>query len=151
LIDQALVTPDGPARAAIYQQLQEIYYNDCPSYPATIPQGRRWCQYWVKGWYYDALYPSTYFPCVYKYDDCWFDVSGTTSVIQDGIINMRDISYLILHFNARAPIPGGTPDTKWVGIYGNGCVDPYGDPKTNMRDISGAILHFNHKNNTLTP
>jgi peptide/nickel transport system substrate-binding protein len=151
LIDQAFVTADGPARQALYQQLQLIYYNDAPSFPLTIPQGRRWCQYWVKGWYYDALYPATYIPSVYKYDDCWFDVSGTTPAVQDGVINMRDISWLILHFNARAPIPGSTPDSKWVGTYGNGGVDPYGDRKCNMRDISGAILHFNHKNGTLTP
>jgi len=151
LIDTALVTTDGPARQALYQQLQMIYYNDCPSYPITIPQGRRWCQFWVKGWYFDSLYPASYIPSLGKYDDCWFDVSGTTPGVSEGIVNMRDISYLILHFNARAPIPGTVTDPKWVGIYGNGGVDPYGDRKTNMRDISGAILHFNHKNNTLTP
>ena len=90
-------------------------------------------------------------PSVYKYDDCWYDVSGPTAGVQEGIISMRDFSYLILHFGAKASIPGSTPDIKWVGTYGNGCVDPYGDRVCNMRDITNAILHFNHKNNTLTP
>lgn len=154
LIDEALVTADGPARQAVYQQLQVIYYNDCPSIPITIPQGRRWCQYWVKGWYYDALYPATYIASVYKYDDPWFDVAGPApnTKISDGIVNMRDIFYLVLSFNAKAPVPGVAADPKWVGTYsGNGGVDPYGDRISNMRDIFGAVLSFNAKNNTLTP
>ncbi|HUW49182.1 MAG TPA: hypothetical protein VMW36_10610, partial [Patescibacteria group bacterium] len=69
----------------------------------------------------------------------------------DGIVNMRDIQYLIIHFNAKPTVPE-KPDPKWVGVYGaNGAVDPYGDRTCNMRDIQGAILHFNHKQNTSTP
>jgi peptide/nickel transport system substrate-binding protein len=151
LIEQAFTTSDGPNRAKMYADLESIYIADCPSVPIPSPTGRRWCQYWVKGWYFDALYPATYMPSVYKYDDCWFDVGGSTPGIQDGIVNMRDITYLILHFNAKASIPGVAPDPKWVETYGNGCVDPYGDGTCNMRDLTGAIIHFNHKNNTLTP
>jgi ABC-type oligopeptide transport system substrate-binding subunit len=151
LIDLALATADGLARQTLYQQLQQIYINDCPSFPLYQSYGRRWCQYWVKGWYHDALYPATYIPSVYKYDDCWFDVTGTTVSIQDGIVNMREIAYLIAHYNAQAPVPGKPVGPKWVGTYGNGGVDPSGDRLSNMRDILGAILHFNHKNNTLTP
>jgi hypothetical protein len=65
---------------------------------------------------------------------------------------MRDIQYLIIRFNAKAPRTGQPLDSKWVGVYGaNGAVDPYGDRTCNMRDIQGAILHFGHQNNTLTP
>jgi peptide/nickel transport system substrate-binding protein len=151
LIDRAFTTIDGPDRAKMYADLEAIYMSDCPSLPTPTPTGRRWCQYWVKGWYYNAMYSGTYVPSVYKYDDCWYDVSGPPIGFQDGIIGMRDISYLIIHFGAKAPIAGRPVDPKWVGTYGNGCVDPYGDRQTNMRDISRAILHFNHKNNTLTP
>ena len=152
LVEQALLTPDGSARQALYNQLAQIYYNDCPSVPIVIPHGRQWCWYWVKGWYYNALYPSTYYYTIWKQDDCWFDVSGPTVGVSDGIVNMRDSNYLLQHFNARAPIPGQPPDPKWVGVYGaNGCVDPSGDRICNMRDIQGCILHFNHKNNTGTP
>jgi ABC-type transport system substrate-binding protein len=154
LIEKAFTTPDGPDRAKMYADLEFIYLVDCPSFPIPTPTGRLWCQHWVKGWYYNAMYPSgsiQYIPSVYKYDDCWYDVSGQTPNIQDGIVNMRDITYLILHFNAKASISGSTPDPKWVDTYGNGGVDPYGDRVCNMRDIANAILHFNHKNNTLTP
>jgi peptide/nickel transport system substrate-binding protein len=152
LIDQAVLTPDGPARAALYRQLQEIYYEDCPSFPVNIPRGRRFCQYWVKGWYFDAVYPSTYFYTIWKQDDCWGDVSGATAGVSDGANNMFDIAWLIAHFNGGAPVPGYPIDPKWVGVYGaNGAVDTYGDRKCNMKDIAFNIAHFNHKMNTNTP
>jgi peptide/nickel transport system substrate-binding protein len=146
LIDQALSTPDGPARAALYKQLQQIYYNDAPFLPIDIPIGRRWCWYWVKGWYYNALYPAQYYYSMYKEDTCWYNISGPTPGVPDDVTNMRDVTYLLLHFNAKAPEPGKAPDPRWVGTYGVGGVDPYGDRVCNMRDVTFTILHFNHRN-----
>jgi hypothetical protein len=157
LVDLALVTPDGSDRAKMYADLENVYMNDCPSLPLPTPTGRRWCQYWVKGWYYNVLYPSSYFSSSYFYtmwkqDDCWYDASGPTLGVSDGIVNMRDIYWLLRAFNAKAPMPGMPLDVRWVGVYGaNGAVDPDGDRLSNMRDIQGAILHFNHKYDTLTP
>jgi len=75
-----------------------------------------------------------------------------TMGVSDGVVNMRDIQYLIMHFNAKAPIPGKPLDSKWVGVYGaNGAVDPDGDRLSNMRDIQGTIIDFNHRMNTTTP
>ena len=143
---------DPRARAALYYQLQMICYQDCPSFPINNLRGRRFCQYWVKGWYYNALYPSTYYYILWKEDDCWYDVSGSTPGVSDGIVNMKDTAYLVAHFNAHAPVPGLPLDPKWVGVYGaNGAVDPYGDRGSNMKDIAGAIQHFNHKINTGKP
>jgi peptide/nickel transport system substrate-binding protein len=146
IIDMALKTPDGPARAALYKELQQIYYNDAPFLPIDIPIGRRWCWYWVKGWYYNALYPAQYYYSMYKEDTCWYNISGPTPGVPDDVTNMRDVTYLLLHFNAKAPEPGKAPDPKWVGTYGVGGVDPYGDRVCNMRDVTFTILHFNHRN-----
>jgi peptide/nickel transport system substrate-binding protein len=155
LIDNAVNTPDGPQRAAIYNQLEHKYIDDCPSIPLAQPLARMWMNYWVKGWYYNPLTSSPqsgYYYSIWKYDDCWFDNGGPTPSVSDGTVGMRDISFLILHFNAKAPDPTKPLDLKWVSVYGaNGCIDPHGDRTCNMRDIQGAILHFNHKNNTLTP
>ena len=118
----------------------------------NLPEMTKWLWYWVKGWYYNPMYPGDYYYPIWKTDDCWFDVSGLPPGVSDGIVNMRDIQYLIMRFNAKAPVPGVAPDPRWVGVYGaNGCVDPSGDRTCNMRDVQGAILHFNHKQNTLTP
>jgi hypothetical protein len=141
----AIKTPDGPARAALYRELQQIYYNDAPFLPIDIPIERRWQWYWVKGWYYNPLYPGDYYYSMYKEATCWYDISGTTRGIPDGVTNMRDIVYLILHFMAEAPKPGKPVDPRWVGTYGVGGVDPYGDRICNMRDVTYAILHFMHK------
>jgi hypothetical protein len=152
LVDEEVLTPDGPERQDLYNQLQLIFYNDCPSFPIGNPRVRFWCQYWVKGWYYNAMYPGASYYTMWKTDDCWYDCSGTPIGISDGKVDMKDIAYLIVHFGARAPIPGLLVDPWWVGVYGaNGCVDPYGDRTSDMKDIAGAIQHFNHRNNTLTP
>ena len=152
LIDTAVNTPDGPQRAALYTELEHTYINDCPSIPLAQPLIRIWMKYWVKGYYYNALAPSCDYYRMWKYDNCWYDNSGPTRGVSDGIQSMRDIQYLIACFNAKAPDPTKPLDLKWVGVYGaNGCIDPYGDRRCNMRDIQGAITHFNHKNNTLTP
>jgi peptide/nickel transport system substrate-binding protein len=152
LIDLALVTPDGSDRAKMYADLENIYINNCPSFPLDQPYIRRWCQYWVKGWYYNALYPGDYYYTMWKMDNCWFNNTGPTNGVSDGICAMRDIQRLIARFNAKAPRPGVAHDARWNGNYGaNGGVDPSGDRTCNMRDIQGAIRHFNHKMNTSTP
>jgi peptide/nickel transport system substrate-binding protein len=145
IIDLALKTPDGPDRAALYKELQQIYYNDVPFLPIDIPIGRRWCWYWVKGWYYNALYPAQYYYSMYKENTCWYNISGPTPGVPDDVTNMRDVTYLLLHFNAKAPEPGKPVDPRWVGTYGVGGVDPYGDRVCNMRDVTFTILHFNHR------
>ena len=152
LVDRAVLTPDGPARQSLYSQLQQIFHDDCPAFPMNTPCRRFWCQYWVKGWYFDAMYPGAFYYTMWKADDCWYDVSGPTPGVSDGVCTMRDIAYLIAYFNAKAPVAGQPLDPKWVGVYGaNGCVDPSGDRICNMKDIAGAVMHFNHHQNTGTP
>lgn len=146
LIELALNTPDtDPNRAIYYADLDDIYIMDCPGFPIAQSLGRRWQKYWVKGWYYNPMYPSDYYYHLYKEDTCWFDISGSTPGQSDGVCNARDLTWLILHFNAKPPAPG-FDDPKWVGTYGWGGVDPYGDRICNARDVTWAILHFNHAN-----
>jgi hypothetical protein len=60
------------------------------------------------------------------------DVSGSTQGAYDGIVNMRDISYTIMHFNTRPNSSNWKPNT-----------DVNDDSVVNMRDISIAVLNFN--------
>jgi hypothetical protein len=60
------------------------------------------------------------------------DVSGPTQGVYDKIVNMRDISYMILLFNTRPSSPNWNPN-----------VDVNDDGVVNMRDIQIAILNFN--------
>jgi hypothetical protein len=60
------------------------------------------------------------------------DVSGPTVGVYDKTVNMRDIQYMILLFNAK---PGST---NW-----NPNADVNNDGVVNMRDIQIAIINFN--------
>jgi parallel beta-helix repeat protein len=60
------------------------------------------------------------------------DVSSSTQGVYDGIVNMRDIQYMILLFNAKPSSP------KW-----NPNADVNNDLVVNMRDINIAIMNFN--------
>jgi len=153
LIDLALKTPDtNPNRAIYYADLDDIYLMDCPSFPIAQPLGRRWQKYWVKGWYYNPLYPYNsydYYYRLYKEDACWADITGQTANVPDGMCNMRDIGYICGCFGAKAPDPAKVPpqDPKWGnGTYGAGCADVYGDRRVDMRDIGFACAHFGHTN-----
>jgi len=149
LIELAIKVPDGPDRAKLYADLDDIYLTDCPSLPLAEPLGRAWRQYWVKGWYYNGLYPALYYYHLYKEDACWCDVTGLVPGVPDGTTNMRDIGYIAAHFGARAPDTSKTPiyDPRWApGAYGAGGADVYGDRKVDMRDVGLACAHFLHKN-----
>jgi len=154
LIDLAVKTPDGPERAAMYSDLDQIFVADVPDIPIAQGLGRRWTWYWVKGWYYNALYPSQYYYKLYKENACWADVTGPLASYlpnqpaqnyPEGVDNMRDIGYIANHFGAKAPDPAKTPpyDNKWApGVYGAAGADVYGDRKIDMRDIGFAAAHF---------
>ena len=60
------------------------------------------------------------------------DVSGPTSGVYDGTVNMRDISYLIIRFNTKPNSANWNPNA-----------DINNDATVNMRDISIGILNFN--------
>jgi peptide/nickel transport system substrate-binding protein len=145
LVSSAVKTPDGPARAAIYAELQQKYIDDVPSFPLSQPMDRRWQKYWVKGWYYNPLYPSQYYYGMYKDQACWGDATGPSVGVPDGVCGMRDVGYVAGHFGARAPENARVPpyDSKWApGVYSAAGADVYGDRKVDMRDIGFECAHF---------
>jgi peptide/nickel transport system substrate-binding protein len=66
LIDGGILMADGPERNATYQELQLIYHQDAVSLPIMQAVGRRWQRDWVRGWYYNELYPGAYCYDIYK-------------------------------------------------------------------------------------
>jgi len=145
LLDLAIKTEDGAERALLYAELEQIYIDDCPSFPIVQPLGRRWCKYWVKGWYHNALYPSDYYYHLYKYNECWCSVTGVEFGVPDGVCAMRDINFICSHFGASPPDPLLGYDPLWApGTYGYAGCDVYGDRKVDMRDIGLACAHFGH-------
>jgi len=71
-----------------------------------------------------------------QYTPLTADMSGPTPGIPDGVVNMRDIAYIIAHFNT---VPNSTNWDPTCDIYGpNGVPDGI----VNMRDIAYAVACF---------
>jgi peptide/nickel transport system substrate-binding protein len=148
LIDLAVKTPDGATRGGMYADLDTIYLKDDPSLPIVQPVGRRFCKYWVRGWYYNALYPSQYYYKMYKENTPWADVTSATVGRSDGVVDMRDIGYIASAYGSQAPDPAVLPPYRsplWApGTYGYGGADVYGDRVIDMRDIGFVASHFGY-------
>ena len=66
LINAAMVEVDYTVRKNMYWELQSRYWHQVPSFPLVQPFGRRFARDFVKGWYYNALYPGLYAYDLYK-------------------------------------------------------------------------------------
>ncbi|MBC7189323.1 ABC transporter substrate-binding protein [Candidatus Aerophobetes bacterium] len=58
LIARGIRTVDPEKRRSIYYQLQWIYHEDVPSVPLYQELLRHYERDWVKGWYYNPIYPN---------------------------------------------------------------------------------------------
>jgi hypothetical protein len=144
LIDEGIRTPDGPARAQIYSQIQQLAIDDCPSAALATATGRHFEQTWVCGWYYNPAYPGVYTANLWK----WYytphaqldTVTNATAnqlpydVNYDGKTNMFDIGAAAASFGS---IYGPPMSTKWVYRC-----DFNNDRKIDMKDIGGVAKNF---------
>jgi ABC-type transport system substrate-binding protein len=60
LIEEAIVSTDHERRQEIYDELAQIYYDDCPGILLVQPTGNRYFQDWVKGFYFNPANPANY-------------------------------------------------------------------------------------------
>jgi peptide/nickel transport system substrate-binding protein len=153
LIEEGIATPDGPARGAIYSQIQQRAIDVCPSLGLYSAIGRHYEQSWVNGWYYNPIYPDNYVANVWK----WYytphaqldAVTNTTSnllpydVNYDGKTNMIDIGTTAASFGA---IYGPPMSAKWVYRC-----DFNNDRKVDMKDIGGVAKNFGKTSTAWTP
>jgi ABC-type transport system substrate-binding protein len=144
LIDDGIRIPDGPARAAIYTQIQQLAIADCPNVPTASVVGRHFERTWVCGWYYNPIYPGVYAANLWK----WYytphaqldAVTNATAnllpydVNYDGKVNMFDIGAAAASFGA---IYGPPISPRWSFRC-----DFNNDRKLDMRDIGGVAKNF---------
>jgi hypothetical protein len=120
LIDQAINTPDGSARAALYKQIQQGAVDDCPSFIIDQPVGRHFERDWVVDWYYNVVYPGIYFYNLWKsyyIPHSLLDTSTqpTSSMLPvdvnyDGVINFLDGDAVTRAFTSSY---GPPIDSRW--------------------------------------
>jgi hypothetical protein len=100
-IVNAMIEPNFVTRGNMYKDLQQRYWTDVPSFCLVQPLGRRFVRDWVKGWYYNSLYPGGYYYDIYK------------SVVSNPVVDV-DASATIV------PGPGATQQTTEIwngGMY----------------------------------
>jgi peptide/nickel transport system substrate-binding protein len=66
LIDHAIIETNETKAIEMYQELQYIYWRDAVSLPIMQAVGRRWERDWVRGYYYNQLYPGLFFYDLWK-------------------------------------------------------------------------------------
>jgi peptide/nickel transport system substrate-binding protein len=59
LIAQAISSASSAERESLYRQLDQIYYNECPSVQEAQPLGRRYFRDWITGFYFNPVIPGT--------------------------------------------------------------------------------------------
>jgi len=64
--NRAVVEPDMTKRAAIYQELNQLYYDLNPGIILFVANQRRYQQRWVNGWVGNPIYAGTYFYPIWK-------------------------------------------------------------------------------------
>jgi peptide/nickel transport system substrate-binding protein len=160
LIDLGIRTPNGPARQAIYTQIQKLAIQDCPSVAVIVPIGRHWERDWVVGWYWNPLYGGSlaegldstepasqalYFYNMWKWyyiPHAQYDTTPPQPVCNylpydinyDGKINMIDIGSCAASFGT---LYGPPMSSKW-----NFRCDVSNDRKIDMKDIGMIAKNF---------
>jgi ABC-type transport system substrate-binding protein len=81
-ISDAMVEPNFVTRGNMYKDLQQRYWTDVPSFCLVQAQGRRFARDWVRGWYYNSLYPGGYYYDIYKQvvSNPLVDVDATSTI-----------------------------------------------------------------------
>ncbi len=97
LIEQGITTPDGPARQAIYETLQLMYFQDCPSVCLAQALKRHWERDWVQGWYHNPLYPGQKY-----FYHLWKGLNG--DINGDNKVNILDFGEISGHWYPGPPV-----------------------------------------------
>lgn len=60
LVAEGITATTSAERDRIYRQLDQIYYDDVPSFILSQPLGRRYFRSWVKGFYFNPTLPGDF-------------------------------------------------------------------------------------------
>jgi peptide/nickel transport system substrate-binding protein len=66
IITAGVKETDPTKRTAIYQPLNQLYYDNVPTLLLAIAHGRHYEQRWVKGWYFNPLYGNLWYYALSK-------------------------------------------------------------------------------------
>ncbi|MDD5486927.1 MAG: hypothetical protein PHW65_05180, partial [Dehalococcoidales bacterium] len=59
-VEQAISSTNHSERQALYDELAQIHYDDCPGILLVQPTGNRYFKDWVKGYYFNPADSANY-------------------------------------------------------------------------------------------
>ncbi|MEM3828144.1 MAG: ABC transporter substrate-binding protein, partial [Conexivisphaerales archaeon] len=154
LVEAGIAAPEGPERAAIYKQIQQLAVEDCPSVPIDQAIGRHFERDWVVGWYYNPIYPGVYAYNLWK----WYyqpHAALTTTptyptcnylphdVNYDGKVDAKDIGTVGKAFGSS---PGPPVHPRWCYR-----ADVNNDRKVDAKDLGMVCKLFGKTSPPWTP
>ena len=135
LIEAGLTTPDGDERERIYNELQQIYHEECLSVFLCQPIHRHFERTGVNGWYFNRETCGHY---LYFYT-MWKENLPLEDVNEDGTVNILDIAIAALAFGSVYRLCEDI-HPRW-----NSRADIYCDQKVNILDIAGIATKYGQK------
>jgi len=128
-------------RRSIYYELQALYTDDAPGFTILQGIGRAWGQAWMRGYYYNPVYPGGYFY------HRWKSVTHFGDANNDGVIGVVDGATVSaswtkpsptsplgpLGYKTQADLTGGTGGTPDAGV---GLVRGIPDGKVSVADAA---------------
>jgi peptide/nickel transport system substrate-binding protein len=61
VINRGVAVSDPAERHEIYQEFNQLFYDEVPTILLAVPQGRHYEQRWVQGYYYNPIAPTSYY------------------------------------------------------------------------------------------
>jgi peptide/nickel transport system substrate-binding protein len=61
IVNRGVAESDPAKRAEIYKEFNQLYYDQVPAVLLAVQTARHYEQRWVQGWYYNPIYPGTYY------------------------------------------------------------------------------------------
>ena len=157
LVDTGMKVPDGPERAQIYRDMQQLAVDDCPCTALDQPFSRHFERDWIVGWYNCPWY-SCYQAGNYAYNLWkWYYVPHSLNdtlgqpgssyfpadVNYDGTVNIVDITVVAQAFGSSF---GPPMNPRW-----NFRTDINNDRRISIADIAVVAKNFGKPSATWIP
>jgi peptide/nickel transport system substrate-binding protein len=125
-------------RRSTYYELQRLYFDDVPGATLVQASGRHWERDWVRGWYYNPIYPGN------DYYHLWKAATHNGDSNNNGAVDVGDAAWISSHwtaaslaYNPSADINGGKG-----GLTGNEYQRGMADGIVDITDIGLISAYF---------
>jgi peptide/nickel transport system substrate-binding protein len=117
LIEAGVTETDDNKRIEIYWKLCNKYFEDAVSFPLFQGTNRHWERDWMEGWYYNPVYPGSYWYHLWK--------GYAADVNHDYVVNQDDLDIVMFAYDSH-PCDGD-----W-----NPCADVDNDGYVGLSDVN---------------